>query len=326
MTAARDCICFACDEGYLPHFATALASLADNSPGHDVFLFGDALPENQIAVIHKLAEDLKIALTIIDTQTVSFAGLAQTEVYSRAAWIRVFVPHILPHAYRRMLYLDCDLVVLGALDELIGMDMEGKAAAAAENRPETSSIREKHVLQMPAEARYFNTGVFLVDLELWRQKQVSSQVLAYARANPDKLALVDQSAINAVCWADMKQIEGRYNYGFASAYETEPMVVHFYSKTKPWMFSDAPGFELYEHYRNKTPYKLLRPLQRKYAHPAVVKRKLYVTRFLQMIGLDKRAKIIDLRKWHERVERIHKARVQLQGLLSRRLAANGENG
>jgi lipopolysaccharide biosynthesis glycosyltransferase len=315
-----DCICFACDGGYLPHLATALASLADNSPGHDVFLFADNLSAEQTGVISSFAGTLMLNLTIVGTQAIDYSNLPPTEALSRTTWTRIFIPDLLPRHYARMLYLDCDLLVLGPLTGLLTIELFGKLAAAAVNKPDTINDREKRILGMPAEANYYNTGVFLVDLQSWRENEAARRIARYVSANPGKLAFADQSAINAVCWEQILEMDERYNHGVASPPTQDPIILHYYSSTKPWKFGDAPGFELYEHYRTKTPFTFSRPSTRKFSSLAAIKGRMIANRALQWVGLDRRNKLASLEKWQDRVQKMQNSRQQLKSLLARRLS------
>ena len=89
--------------------------------------------------------------------------------------------------YRRMLYLDCDIIVTGDVGELFDVDLEGKSAAGVEdvgfrwlaytkraifldNKPYNVLNYCTDVLGIKDPGGYVNAGVLLFDLEKCRQK------------------------------------------------------------------------------------------------------------------------------------------------------------
>lgn len=58
----------------------------------------------------------------------------ETGAYSLACYLRLFAPTLLPDV-DKVLYLDCDLIVNGNLDELWNTDLEGYAVAAVHDAP-----------------------------------------------------------------------------------------------------------------------------------------------------------------------------------------------
>lgn len=304
---AKDCICFASDAAYLPHFATALASIADNAAGFDVFLFGDGLTENQFEHISRFAEKLKVNLTIFDIDGINLAGLV-TDHHTRATWIRVIAPQVIPTAYRRMLYLDCDIVVVGSLQELVNAEIGDFSVAAVLDGSSKISDLEKQTLGMPKEAGYFNTGVLLIDLAKWRVRGYSEKILSYARANPDKINYVDQGPINKICWKDILSLSEIYNYGVHGT-EERPVVIHYYGRTKPWLYQDAPGYGFYKFYRNKTPFSFVSPKAKKYASIRLVKLGLLKNRILRVLKLG--ASNSKLHKIQRNIDKLEQKRMKL---------------
>lgn len=89
--------------------------------------------------------------------------------------------------YRRILYLDCDIIVTGDVGELFDVDLEGKSAAGVEDvgfrwlaytkraifldhKPYNVLNYCTDVLGMKDPGSYVNAGVLLFDLEKCRQK------------------------------------------------------------------------------------------------------------------------------------------------------------
>lgn len=302
----KDCICFASDASYLPHFATALASIADKSPQYDIFLFGEKLPENQHVKIMQFAEKLHLNLSVVYVDDTKLGAFDETDRITRATWIRVLIPQLISSEYQRMLYLDCDVVVVEPLDSLFNTEMGDFAVAAVLNGYSKVNDSEKLRLDMPKEAPYFNTGVLLIDLARWQKRDYSDSILDYAKNNTDKLKFADQSAINFICRNDILSISETYNYGIDENADTI-VIIHLYL-VKPWLFKDAPGFEYYEHYRNKTPYPFVHPQAKICTEPVLVNLGLMKYRLLRIIQSGKNKKKIS--KIEKNINKLEKLRLE----------------
>ena len=69
----------------------------------------------------------------------------------------------------------------------------------------------KRLLKLPAEAAYFNSGVLLINLDGWRSRDLGREILDWIAANPDKITLADQDAINAVLWQAITPLPDCWN-------------------------------------------------------------------------------------------------------------------
>ncbi len=83
------------------------------------------------------------------------------------------MPEILGTAYRRILYLDCDTLVLSPLDALMATPFH--ATAAAVKGPGSSWRTEVAALQIPDGSSYFNAGVMLIDTSRWHKAALTDR-------------------------------------------------------------------------------------------------------------------------------------------------------
>ena len=108
----------------------------------------------------------------------------------------------------RLLYMDCDTLMDRPVTELFDMDMHGRCVAAVADADED---RRKEALGMPEESVYINSGVLLIDLPLWIDRNAGERITEYIRSCRDVLQYPDQDAISAVMWDDMRVIPLEYN-------------------------------------------------------------------------------------------------------------------
>ena len=161
----------------------------------------------------------------------------------------------LPQDMERVLYLDCDVIVDGSLEELYEMDFEGNYLAACgqsykeiEGHPWVSGAR-------PVKGECFNSGVILFNLPLMRRDITAQTYLDAARQSRYDFQLADQGLLNLVFWQKTKYLDTmRWNFrislyeAFVKDGNTElperPIIYHYVNRDyykigrgcKPWEF------------------------------------------------------------------------------------------
>ena len=168
-------------------------------------------------------------------------------------WYRVFLPQLLPDT-PKVLYLDCDTLVIDSLLPLWQTEVSGKAVAAVSN-PFWEGYNEGKpwptVCGLPTPKDYFNSGVMLMNLDYFRAHDVSRRVVEHGIANADWIRFGDQDSLNALLHAVRAPLHPRYNlmriiimasdsrrvFGHATLSEaiTRPAILHFEGTIKPWV-------------------------------------------------------------------------------------------
>ena len=201
-----------------------------------------------------------------------YAGL---EIY-----LRLLAPDILPLDVERVLYLDCDVVVLADVSPLF--DSPGDSALWAARDINVGFVSDAWGVYNHAEmglapdTPYFNAGVMLINLRRWREEKIAARVLEYLHRGADSVPLQDQGGLNAVlakswtevdpAWNQMQSVFTPENWarcGFSAAdwrqTVREPKIVHFSGKFKPWQKHEnllpEPRYAYFYEYLQKTRYR-----------------------------------------------------------------------
>ncbi len=197
----------------------------------------------------------------------NFIPLAQSDVLSRriaafppirkarfhpVIYARLFLGDLLGADIERVLYLDSDTFVRGALDPLFTLDMQGHAIAAVQQPdrfhcPGGRDLRTRKVFSL-AEP-YFNSGVMLIDLAQYRAMNFAA---ALAGVPADELAqfYYDQDIINFCFRGRILELAPRWNLQNPEpaneAYN--PMILHYSADAKPWVAWPRVAFkQTYRH-------------------------------------------------------------------------------
>lgn len=262
-------IVMAVNEAYLPYLSVAVESLKKNHYKSKVYLyiFYTDLEEKSIKRVESLSSDI-IHIEFFDVNSYVDKG----QLYSRAhysveMYYRIIIPEIFSFV-SKVLYLDCDIVVMNDLLELYQTDLEGCVMGAARN-PVNHWMFEYvgNKLQLPFE-QYFNSGVLLINVKKFNEEGIAQKCLDYLIGS-EVLACPDQDALNVSCRGFVKYIDQGWNYQWhhdiamnsnsaqSSLLEFERAeylaarenikILHYTSSIKPW---NSPSHDLSGHFWN----------------------------------------------------------------------------
>jgi len=235
-------VALCCDRPYLPYAAYTAWSVARLHPERkfDIRILGENLDVPQ-----RLRDEFgidQIDLEITDTK-----GLKIDKKISSAGYLRLCLPQILGDSYRRILYLDADIVARhGSIETLLGINLGRYPLGAVQDvwrwrHPEGYHPDYKG-LGLP-EAKYLNSGVLLQDTQCWMSQGVHEAIAKNAIQLEGKLRLHDQTLLNVTLrdnWAELSPIWNWQTHqttlGLTST--QDPALLHF-TGGKPW--SDRYG-------------------------------------------------------------------------------------
>lgn len=260
-------IVLACDKTYLPHAAATLCSIIENNFSPlKIFLLHDGLSKKNINSLRNITCKNKNRFYPIKIKNDLFESMKLTNHFSKTIYYRLLIPDILPIEISKVLYLDCDLLVRKPLDELWNIDLTGKFLAAIEN--EISSTH-KLELGLNINSKYFNSGVLLINVEMWRRELIHKKVVDYVRNNSVIIEYPDQDGLNAILEDNWFELPITWNLqsNYFLTYDKQVRYADIISKTnivhftgndsKPWEFRKElhPFLSEYNYYRNLTPWK-----------------------------------------------------------------------
>lgn len=267
----RYTVFFSTDERYFAHCTTAIKSLLENNPklSFDIHVINagiDPINWQKLEETVKPYPQVNVVNQVIDAAIV--AKLRITDHFQASNYFRLFVEHLAEED--KVLYLDADLLVLGEVESLFEIDLEGMYVAAVEN----PGFGRHAKLKMKSTSGYFNSGVMLINVAMWRKHQIFNRVVEFVKENPKVIQYVDQCGLNAIIDGEWKKLPPKYNlqslfFGegkeqFLQVFEgnemqealNQPSIVHYTGYFKPWNYGvQHPYRKTYWDYRNRTPFK-----------------------------------------------------------------------
>lgn len=285
-------VCYASDENYAPLLAVSIKSLIKNcSPGHnyDIVILEESLSQETIDKLLKIATNKNnVSIRTYDVtelvNTNECQELMTINHISMAAYYRLFVSTIFKN-YSRILYLDCDLLILSDIKELYDINLNGKICAAAVNLGMTFFDRncEKYselkaymesVLNIYDLSKYFNSGVMVFDIDRFKEGQYEKQLIDIAKIN--NRYMHDQNVLNSLFYNSYQKMSFVWNYQWNVIYKhpdyekwlgedlpdfenaiRNPKIIHYLSPTKPWNNSYWLYSDLFWEYARGTPFEEL---------------------------------------------------------------------
>ena len=251
-------IACATDNNYVQHCGVMLTSLFENNKGEDVhiYLLTAGLTQKNKTSLENIINHYKgnFHYCLLDQELIKdFPQGGVNAHITLAAYDRLFLPQYLPEKETKVIYLDCDLIVCSPLKGMWETDMSGYALGAVEEYWNwcNGSIKERTGrLKYDIRYSYFNSGVLLLNLTLWRKENITDKVLDYIINNPEKIIWHDQDALNATLHDRWIKLPARWNatpYSFSKAPELltryrqnrintilNPGIIHFCFSPKPW--------------------------------------------------------------------------------------------
>lgn len=192
-------VSFCVNDGYVPYVAVTITSIAENNKDLDIsiYILSDYISQNNrklLDTIIKPYRNISLHLHIVDDSVLR--GLKDT--WTIYTWYRVLLPRYLPENVHRVLYLDADTVVAGNLEDLFMVDMSNKAVAGTID-PESFKSETFQRCMYDASKKYICAGVLLMNLDYWRENDLSTKVIEWGYDHNDIIRFPDQDTINVLC-------------------------------------------------------------------------------------------------------------------------------
>lgn len=269
-------VCIA-TEDYAQHAAVMLCSLLENNREEPfrVFLMTYTMTADTKHRLHEVVEGRGAQLTIIE-DSYEGCGLESlrcdtgVKAWNAIMYLKLLIPQYLPQDVDRFLFLDVDMVVNASVRPLYDTDLKGCIVAACEDY-EFCGVHKVR-LGLPDDELYVNSGVMVVDLRAWREKQLSDPMFDFlsqrrdvVRDDQDAFALYFRSRImllptnqwNATTFFFERRPRILSKYlGEVSAVREHPYIIHFCEPPKPWYREcKHPYRGLYKQYLLMTPWR-----------------------------------------------------------------------
>ena len=263
-------IFFSTDDHYIPCLDVALKSLIANASTafeYRIIVLNTGLSEENVSKVMQNQKDgFTIEFMDISKELDAIkSSLKDIYHFSIVTYYRLFIASLFPQ-YDKVLYLDCDLVVLGDISELYNVDLGDNILGAG---PE-QYVRNTKEFRTYAEVAlgvdpdgYVNAGVLLMNLREFRKCQIEEQFIRLITEYDFDLLDPDQAYLNYLCLGKIHVLPNGWNKEpMPLPCEGKKNIVHYALYKKPWQYDDVIDGEYFWHYAKMSPfYEVIRRRQ-----------------------------------------------------------------
>lgn len=254
---------------YVAIFSIIKASNKENF--YKIYVLVTELSQENINLLESLSQENVLVKCKDIYHIVKDAGLQQVLHFPIHTYYRMFIPLVFPE-YKKIVYLDSDLCVLRDIAELFAYDLDGSAVGVVRDIPcPHLDWHDKELGEFSCE-KTFNSGVLLMDTEVFEQEAVREKCLQilledYEREER-KLIYADNDALNMVLYEKCMILDDKWNFQWQYLKNTEiifdayrerylktaqnPYIVHFAGKIKPWTHPDYPMANVFWDFAEQT--------------------------------------------------------------------------
>ena len=210
-------ICYAADNNFSMQTAVSIVSVLNTTKDTHLrfHILDSGISEENRKMLTSLTENAHAEIHYYDVyaqlELIREKGQRQWgDICTYATWGRLFLTEVLPTDISRILYLDGDVIAAASLAPLETMDLHGQPLGAVEDCTPHS---HRKAIGMNPSSRYFNAGVLLLDMEMWRKMFPHPAVYLDHLLDREKpFPMADQDVLNLLFEGHCTFLPLRYNY------------------------------------------------------------------------------------------------------------------
>lgn len=255
-------IFFSTDDHYIPFLDVAVASLIANASTdyrYRILVLNTGLRQENIDLVKKNEKEGFVIDFVDISPNVESIKEHFKNVYhfSVVTYYRLFIASLFPQ-YDKILYLDCDLVLLGDVSELYHTELGDNILGGApeqfvQNTAEFRTYAEVALGLDPDD--YVNAGVLLINLKEFRKQEIEKKFIRLITEFDFDLLDPDQAYLNYLCRGKIFSLPNGWNKEpMPLPCEGKKNLVHYALYKKPWQYDDVMDGEYFWHYAEKSPF------------------------------------------------------------------------
>jgi lipopolysaccharide biosynthesis glycosyltransferase len=279
-------IVFSSSDNYAPYLGVCIKSLIEHSSPenyYEIFIINEDISEkHKNQIISMQTKNILIQFVDIKPflENIALNIFTVKLHFTITTYYKFFLQKIFTN-YDKLVFLDCDIVILRDIKELLNIDIGDNYFGVTRDmyviyslvQNKTAEYNYYHnVLGLENHENYFNAGCLICNIKKMKEDNLTERLI-------DKLCEIkhprfaDQCILNAVCQKKVKYIPSNWNYtwhiSFIDDYElylpspyieqyldakNNPYIIHFTSGKKPWLNPSLPKSDIWWGYARRTPF------------------------------------------------------------------------
>ena len=210
-------IVLASDDNYVPLLTISIVSFLENNCNEfdeiNVFILNDGISKQNIEKISNSLYKYNCNIDFIKTKNIEhlnskIVSLEKDNISSFTTYSRLFIGSLIPDTIDKIIYLDCDILVVDSVKQLWDEDISDYYCAGVLDCCNTTVQK---MLGISEEDNYINAGMLYVNLKKWREDNVEDKFIEFIMNNQNRYYQHDQGIINNTFKDNIKIISPKYN-------------------------------------------------------------------------------------------------------------------
>lgn len=262
-------ILFSSDDNYAYHLMVSIKSiLIFNDKCINFYVFDLGISTENKNIILQMINSSKSNIVFIPVDVNDFRRFPKNIGYiSLETYARLKAVDYLPSDVNKIIYLDIDTLVFDDLTPLWETNIENYGVAACfDSFVEYEIPEHKYTISLSSQHYYFNAGVMIFNLDIWREIDVFNSSLDWLKKHGEKAIYQDQDILNGIFEDNVYYLDCRFNFmpnqlERIRRYQSGKLVVlnniekttmpvaisHFCGPEKPW-HSNCHHFKMHYYY------------------------------------------------------------------------------
>lgn len=213
-------LCYSINDFFAREAGISMIGFFENNPDYEpeeVFFLDYGIHPYNKQRLNEIADRYGKRVTFLNAKAVT--DVVKREFPDLKGWrgsmapnAKCFVEQIFPDYVERLLFIDADTIVAGSVAELKTIDMNGSALGVVPVNLGVDEIRKGKLKLANGNQIYFNSGVLLFNLPVWRRENCHQMIIDMLNKKID-LDWPDQNLLNnAIPERLIKTLPLKYNY------------------------------------------------------------------------------------------------------------------
>ncbi|WP_010249970.1 glycosyltransferase [Acetivibrio cellulolyticus] len=293
------------DDRYVQHLGIMLISLLMNTASREsleFFVIDGGITDKNKEILASIVGKYGLKMHFLQLSPERYQSFNVMSYFGQATFFRIFVTDLFDPSVEKIVFLDCDMIIKGDIAELWKTDVSGYYMAAVEDvgleNDGLYGIQHKRSLGIKRRSKYFNAGVMVINMTLWRNHNIPDRTRNYLLTHHNDVKLPDQDALNAVLCDNWKLLHPKWNQQATLQlfYKKKwviredlleavhnPAIIHYSEPSKPWHYMNLhPMKKEYLKYTALSPWMDFTPSDLKFKNR--IKKLLLRTRLGQAVA------------------------------------------